>query len=65
MVWTLTVYRYGLIQWTEKSPSGQYYKCSFVQYEPWHYRYIGQDIATYIYQNNITFEEYYAEFIND
>ena len=27
------------------------------KYEPWHYRYVG-DIATYIYNNNLTFEEY-------
>ena len=28
------------------------------KYEPWHYRYVGIDIATYIYENNITLEEY-------
>ena len=28
------------------------------KYEPWHYRYIGISIATYIYENNITLEEY-------
>lgn len=29
-------------------------------YEPWHYRYIGDvDIATYIMENNLVFEEYY------
>lgn len=32
-------------------------------YEAWHFRYVGVNIATYIYQNNITFEEYYAYFI--
>lgn len=32
-------------------------------YESWHYRYVGKDIATYIYENKITFEEYYAYFI--
>lgn len=26
--------------------------------EPWHLRYVGVDVATYIYKNNITFEEY-------
>lgn len=30
------------------------------QYEPWHYRYIGIQAATIIYEENITFEEYYA-----
>lgn len=32
-------------------------------YESWHYRYVGEDIATYIYEHDITFEEYYAYFI--
>ena len=31
--------------------------------EPWHYRYVGEKIATYIYEHNITFEEYYVEFL--
>lgn len=33
------------------------------QYESWHYRYVGVDIATYIHENHITFEEYYEMFI--
>ena len=28
------------------------------KYEPWHYRYVGKDVASYIYKNNITLEEY-------
>lgn len=28
-------------------------------YEPWHYRYVGIDLATYLFKNNITLEEYY------
>lgn len=32
-------------------------------YEPWHYRYVGSDVAKYIYENNITYDEYYAYFI--
>ena len=32
-------------------------------YESWHYRYVGIDIATYIYENNITYEEYYEYFL--
>ncbi len=32
-------------------------------YESWHYRYVGIEVATYIYENNITFDEYYAYFI--
>ena len=33
--------------------------------EPWHYRYVGYDIAKYIYEHkNMPFEEYYAMFID-
>jgi len=35
------------------------------QYESWHYRYVGKDIAKYIHKNNITLEEYYATKIKD
>ncbi len=31
--------------------------------EPWHYRYVGVDIATYIYEHGITYEEYYVNFL--
>lgn len=27
-------------------------------YEPWHFRYVGQDHAKYIYENQLTLEEY-------
>lgn len=30
-------------------------------YEPWHYRYVGEELARYFYQNNKTLEEYYEE----
>jgi len=33
-------------------------------YEPWHYRYVGLEVAKYIYENNISFEEYYYEFLD-
>lgn len=32
-------------------------------FEPWHYRYVGIDAATYIYENDITFDEYYAYYV--
>ena len=32
-------------------------------YEPWHYRYVGLDAAKTIYEEKITFEEYYAYYI--
>lgn len=28
-------------------------------YEPWHIRYVGISLATYLYENNLTLEEYY------
>lgn len=28
-------------------------------YEPWHIRYVGKNLATYLYKNNLTLEEYY------
>ncbi len=34
-------------------------------FEPWHFRYVGKDIAKYIYENRITFEEYYAYYIEN
>ena len=34
-------------------------------YEAWHFRYVGEEIATYIYEHDITFEEYYAYFLED
>lgn len=32
-------------------------------YEPWHFRYVGVKAATYIKENDLTFEEYYAYFV--
>lgn len=32
-------------------------------FEAWHYRYVGEEVAKYIYEHNITFDEYYAYFI--
>ena len=39
-------------------PKGKEHITGF-KYEPWHYRYVGIDIATEIYQNNLTLEEYH------
>ena len=32
--------------------------------EPWHYRYVGKDIAKYIYEHPMTYEEYYVRFLD-
>lgn len=47
-------YKYGFILRYPK------YKTDITgyMYEPWHYRYVGINIARYIYENNITLEEY-------
>ena len=34
-------------------------------YESWHYRYVGTEIAKYIKEHDISFEEYYATIIKD
>ena len=52
-------YKYGfIIRYTEANQ----YITGYVP-ESWHYRYVGNDIAKYIYENNITYEEYYAYFL--
>ena len=33
-------------------------------YEPWHYRFVGTDAAKIIYEEGITFEEYYVKYID-
>lgn len=33
------------------------------KFESWHYRYVGTEVAKYIYENNITFDEYYAYYL--
>lgn len=53
-------YKYGFIM--------RFYKKGEVitgfRSEPWHYRYVGKEIAKYIYENNITYEEYYVMFLD-
>jgi len=51
-------HKYGFIL---RYPEGKEYLTGY-KYEPWHYRYVGNKAAKYIYENNITFEEYYAYF---
>ena len=34
-------------------------------YESWHFRYVGVDASTFIHDNNITLEEYYAFFVEN
>ena len=39
-------------------------KITGFKYEPWHYRYVGVEVAKIIYEKNITLEEYYDKYIN-
>ena len=34
-------------------------KITGYSYEPWHIRYVGKNLAKYLYKNNLTLEEYY------
>ena len=53
-------YKYGFIlRYPDKKEEITGYKGIIKQY-----RYVGIEIATYIEKNNITFEEYYATFID-
>ena len=57
--WLLNnAYKYGFIL---RYPEGKENITGFT-FESWHYRYVGTEIATYIYENDITFDEYYAYF---
>lgn len=47
-------HKYGFIL---RYPKAKFHITGF-KYEPWHYRYVGINIATYIYENNLTLEEY-------
>ena len=52
-------YKYGFIErYTEEN-----IKITGFDDEPWHYRYVGIDAAKIIYEKNITFEEYYLEYV--
>jgi D-alanyl-D-alanine carboxypeptidase len=58
--WTKNnAHKYGFIL---RYPKGKEYITGYIS-EPWHYRYVGIEVATYIYEHNITFEEYYEYFI--
>jgi len=47
-------HKYGFIL---RYPKGKEEITGF-KYEPWHYRYVGIEVANYIYKNKLTLEEY-------
>ena len=53
-------YKYGFIL---RYPKGKEYITGF-KYEPWHYRYVGKEVASIIYTEKITLEEYYNKYKN-
>lgn len=58
--WLLkNAYKYGFIL---RYPKGKEYLTGYM-FESWHYRYVGEEAAKYIFEHNITFEEYYAYFV--
>lgn len=48
-------YKYGFIIRYPKDKT----KITGYSYEPWHIRYVGKNLAKYLYKNNLTLEEYY------
>ena len=54
-------YKYGyILRYTKSNKTYTLYNA-----EAWHYRYVGVEIATYIHDNNISFEEYYVKFLKN
>jgi len=57
----LNAYKYGFILRYKE----EYEKITGTKYESWHFRYVGNDIANYVYENNMPYEEYYIRFLNN
>ena len=49
-------YKYGFIL---RYPDGKTFITGY-KYEPWHYRYVGKEAAKIIYDEKLTYEEYYV-----
>lgn len=54
-------HKYGYII---RYPEGKS-KITGYSYEPWHIRYVGVTVATYLYKNKLTLEEYYGVSCNE
>ncbi len=54
-------YKYGFIL---RYPEGKSYLTCY-NFEPWHYRYIGVKDAQKVYEENLTFDEYYAYYLDN
>ena len=53
-------YEYGFIL---RYPNGKENITGY-EYESWHYRYVGVEVATQVYTENITYDEYYAFYLD-
>lgn len=53
-------HKYGFIL---RYPKGKE-KITGYNYESWHYRYLGVDLATKVYEEGITYDEYYAFYLD-
>ncbi len=53
-------YKYGFIARFEK----RFEAITGFRQEAWHYRYVGEEIASYIHEHSIPFEEYWAMFLD-
>lgn len=58
---TANAHKYGYIL---RYPKGKEYLTGY-EYESWHYRYVGVDVATSVHDNDITYDEYYAYYIEN
>ncbi len=56
---TDNAHKYGFI---ERYPKDKSHITGYV-YEPWHYRYLGIDLATKVKESNLTYDEYYDLYI--
>lgn len=52
-------YKYGFIL---RYPKGKEKQTGYM-FEAWHFRFVGKDVAKYIFENSITYDEYYEYFI--
>ena len=53
-------YKYGFILRYKENDE----KITGIKFESWHFRYVGEEIAKYINDNDMTFEEYYVRFLD-
>lgn len=61
-VWmSKNAHKYGFILRYPKGEENE--RITGYSYEPWHYRYVGIDIATEIYEKGITLDEYYEFYL--